>query len=341
MIFSLKRLVGIASVFLGLIMIISGGFYWYEITSPNTPTDAVAEFIIYPGQGSTVISNRLKVDGLIRSPRSFQLYTWIHGISSRLLPGTYQIPRNLTIPQVATMLYSGEAVSKERTLTFIEGWSNQEIASYLEQQHVVTAVDFFAAVQKKADWWDSYPVLATRPRDRDLEGYLFPDTYRVFKDATAQDIVKKMLDNLEQKITPDVRYEITRQGKTIHQILTLASIIEKEVSRDDDRKLVADIFYKRIAAGIGLQSDATVNYVTGKGTTRPSLDDLKQDTPYNTYTHRGLPPGPICNPSLSSIMATMYPTANPYYYFLTTPDGTVIYSKTHVEHVAAKAKYYP
>ena len=144
---------------------------------------------------------------------------------------------------------------------------------------------------------------------------------------------------MSSKLTAELRAEIKRQGKTIHEILTLASIIEKEVSSDKDRKLVADIFYKRLDAGVALQADSAVNYVTGKSTPRASAQDLAKESPYNTYRYRGLPPGPIASPGLSAILAAVYPTANPYWYFLTTPAGQAIYSKTFEEHVANKAKY--
>jgi len=169
---------------------------------------------------------------------------------------------------------------------------------------------------------------------------LFPDTYRVFRDASISDIVKKILDNFNQKLTSELRFEIKSQGKNIHQILTLASILEKEVSTDQDRKLVAGIFYKRLELGMPLQADSTVNYVTGKDSSRASAKDLEIDSPYNTYKYRGLPPGPISNPGISSILAAIYPSSNNYLYFLTTPDGQVIYNETHDQHVIDKAKYY-
>jgi len=145
---------------------------------------------------------------------------------------------------------------------------------------------------------------------------------------------------LENKMSADFLAEINRQKKTVHEILTLASILEKEVSTENDRKIVADIFYKRLEIGMALQADSTVNYASGKSVPRASGKDLETDSPYNTYKYKGLPPGPICNPSLSAIKAAIYPAKNDYWYFLTTPDGKVIYSKTHDEHVKAKAKYY-
>jgi len=187
---------------------------------------------------------------------------------------------------------------------------------------------------------DEYSILASKPRNLDLEGYLFPDTYRIFRDASVTDVVKKMLGNLEAKLTPQMKKDITDSGKTIHEVLTLASIVEKEVSSDKDRKLVADIFYKRLKAGIALQADSTVNYVTGKSVSRASASDLEVESLYNTYQHRGLPPGPISNPSLSSIISAIYPTPNTYLYFLTTPSGEVIYNETFEGHVEDKNRYY-
>lgn len=144
---------------------------------------------------------------------------------------------------------------------------------------------------------------------------------------------------MEKKYTPEMRDKTKELGFSIHEILTLSSIIEKEVSSDEDRAIVSGIFHKRLKVGMGLQSDATVNYATGKGETRPSYDDISVDSPYNTYKYRGLPPGPISNPSLSAIRAALAPKESPYLYFLTTEEGKVIYSRTYEEHIIAKRKY--
>ncbi|MCH7623546.1 MAG: endolytic transglycosylase MltG [Nitrospinae bacterium] len=216
----------------------------------------------------------------------------------------------------------------------------EEIADYLYQLGIAQPKEFFDVIQKKADWWDNYDFLISRPRSADLEGYLFPDTYRVFRDASIKEIVQKMLDNFDNKISDELMVEIKRQGKTVHDILTLAAIIEKEVVGDKDRKIVADIFYKRLDAGMALQADSTVNYDSGASNARSSAKDLEIDSPYNTYKYRGLPPGPIANPGLSSILAAIYPETNPYWYFLTTPDGEAVYNVTFEEHVEDKNKYY-
>jgi UPF0755 protein len=148
-----------------------------------------------------------------------------------------------------------------------------------------------------------------------------------------------MLDNFDKKLTQDLRDEIARQKKTIFEIVTMASILEKEVQTDEDRAMVADIFWRRLKAGMPLQADSTINYITGKSDSRANLTDIQIDSPYNTYKYPGLPVGPIGNPGLSAIKAAIYPKANGYWYFLTTDDGKVIYAKSFDEHKANKAKY--
>jgi len=324
-----------------LVIILLGWFYYsYSLNTPISSENQVQTFIVESGWGSTRISHELKDQGLIRNAYVFQLYVWKKGIDSRLLDGEYLLSKNQSLKEIAQILSRGAGVTKEISLTFIEGWSNKEIAEYLENKGIADQKDFFEVVQKKSDWWDQYDVLASRPRSLDLEGYLFPDTYRVFRDATISDIVKKMVATLDQKFTDELKSEIKKQGKTIHEILTLASILEKEVSSDEDRKIVAGLFYNRLAINMALQADSTVNYATGKSVSRASSDDLTVDSPYNTYKYRGLPPGPICNPSISAIQAAVYPTENDFLYFLTTPNGEVIYNITHDGHITDKAKYY-
>lgn len=323
-----------------LLLLVGWIYYSYSLNAPVSNQSAVEKFIVESGWGSSQIGQQLAASGLIRNAYIFQLYVWQNGIVTKLQSGEYFLDKNLSIKQIADILSRGSGETKELTLTFIEGWSNQDISAYLKDKGVIQAQEFFDVVQKKVSWWDEYDILESKPRDLDLEGYLFPDTYRVFRDASVTDVVRKMLDNLDAKLTSQIRVEIEKQGKTIHQVLTLASIVEKEVSSDKDRKIVAGIFNKRLEAGIALQADSTVNYVTGKSDARASAADLKIDSLYNTYKYRGLPPGPIANPSLSSIEAVVYSTPSPYFYFLTTPDGEVIYNIDFEGHVEDKNRYY-
>ena len=313
------------------------------LRAPASSDPAEVDVVITAGQGSTEIGYALAAAGVVKNPWLFIGYAYVSGQGSRLQPGSYRLPKNLTVRQLANRL-SQISQSRRRSeiqITIPEGWSNREISAYLEKQGVVTAEEFNQVVQHKAAWWDEYDFLSSRPVDRDLEGYLFPDTYKIFTDATAKDLVRKMLDNFGRKVTPKLREEIAQQGKTLHEVLTFASIIEREVPDGPDRPKVAGVFAKRLEIGMPLQSDATVNYVTGKKEPRPSADDLRQESLYNTYIHKGLPPGPINNPGLSAIVAALNPESVPYLYYLTTPEGVVIYSRTHDEHVQAKARYYP
>lgn len=228
--------------------------------------------------------------------------------------------------------------SRERTITIIEGWTEEEIAQYLHKEHgmPVTAFSKAALAYPKSPQGRKF---FGGGRITSVEGYLFPDTYRIYKDATALDILEKMLANFDERVTPEIRQRMHGQRLTLHEGVTLASIIEKEVATSRDRRIVADIFLKRLRAGMALQADSTVNYITGKGMSRATIADTKIDSPYNTYKYRGLPPGPISNPGLDAIRAVAEPTATPYWYFLTTDDGTVIYAKDFDEHKRNRQRY--
>lgn len=214
----------------------------------------------------------------------------------------------------------------EVTVQIPEGWTNDEIASYLAKTGGWAAPDVLKAAQGK-------------------EGYLFPDTYRVFASSTPAEVVQKMLDNFDAKVTPDLRAAIVQQGKTLKDIVIMASIIEKEAgidySQGDDRdaRIISGIFWNRLKIGQALESDATVAYALRNTKTKSSGLDFNVDSPYNTYKYPGLPPGAISNPGLIAIKAAIYPLASDYYYFLTTPDHQIIYARTYAEHLQNRAKY--
>ncbi len=319
---------------------ILGGYLFYSsaISKKNSDFSETKKFTIQAGESSEDISKRLREEGLITSSFIFNIYAWQTKKDDKLRAGEYNIPKNISIKDIIGILSSMRALEQNK-ITIIEGWENTEIAQYLDGKGISKKKDFLNALKKRSLWWDDYEILWDLPNGVDLEGYLFPDTYLVFKNASNDDIIKKMILNLDKKIDAQVRKDIKDQNMNIHKILTLASIIEKEVISEEDRAIVSGIFHKRLKEGIGLQADSTVNYITGKNKTRSSLDDISLDNPYNTYKYRGLPPGPINNPGFSAIRAAVYPKDSPYFYFLTTPEGQVIYSKNFDEHIAAKKKY--
>ena len=183
------------------------------------------------------------------------------------------------------------------------------------------------------------------PKNLSLEGYLFPDTYYFRKEEGGdgkegiKNFVKLMLTNFDKKLTPALRTEIERQKKSIFEIVTTSSLIEKEVRTFDDKKIVSGILRKRLKTGIPLQIDATIVFITGKKTTEISIEETKIDSPYNTYKYKGLPLGPIANPGIESIIAALYPESSEYWYYLSAPDGKTIFSRTLEEHNIAKFKY--
>ncbi|PIP75593.1 hypothetical protein COW86_02945 [Candidatus Kuenenbacteria bacterium CG22_combo_CG10-13_8_21_14_all_39_9] len=242
------------------------------------------------------------------------------------------------------ILVAGE-IPQEWELTVIEGWTVKDIAWRLENMGKFQTKELFEAtgVNQPNNKFNfdisSYDFFSDKPAMANLEGYMFPDTYRFFAYATIDDIVRKMLNNFDKKLTLQLRQDIQAQGKTIFDIITMASIIEREVMTDNDRAIVSGIFWKRFEAGVPLQADSTINYITGKKTPALSAEDLKINSFYNTYLYGDLPPGPISNPGLASIKAAIYPAASDYWYFLTDSQSNVHYGRDFEEHKANKEKY--
>lgn len=238
---------------------------------------------------------------------------------------------------------------EEVTVTVIEGWTMNDMGDYFEKQGMFSKQEFIDAANKFDE--SQFPLL-NRPEGKNLEGYLFADTYRFEKNATPNEVVEKMLANFSARLGSIGISAADAQGKTwnglnLYQIITLASIIEKEsggkgsvsgeLSLQDERNLVASVFYNRMKIGQALESDATVNFITGKDTPAASAEDIQVNSAYNTYKYAGLPPGPICSPSLGSVKAAINPATSDYYYFLhIQPSGKVDFSKTFEEHRSKK-----
>lgn len=243
---------------------------------------------------------------------------------------------------------------EEINITIIPGWTLRQVATdWVNKGLFKSENEVYILLGKPAhkyggvsnsapDLKRMFPkinILDEKEKNSSYEGFVFPDTYRIYKDAKPEEILEKIFENLDKKITLEMKEEIKRQNKTFFEILTMASIVEKEALDFESMARVADIFWRRLNMKWALQSCATVNYITGKTTPAVSLEDTQIDSPYNTYKYRGLPPGPIANPGLKAIKAVIYPEKNDYWYFLSDKQGNIYYSKTLDQHNIYKAKY--
>jgi UPF0755 protein len=348
----MKKVIIIVIIILILAAVVAGWLFKMVFLG-QSGSGTVKDFTIESGQGVHQIVKNLKDQHLIENGYILETYIWLKKAGNKILAGEHRIRDNWSIHQLVNALISGSALENERLIKILEGWDLRDISQYLERENVCTAKDFLDLVGYPAvdynynkelprpkDFSHDYEFLNEKPGNLSLEGYLFPDTYRIFKTATAEQVVRKMLDNFDKKITSEMLGVIEQKDQKLFDILTLASIIEKEAKTFEDKKRVAGVYYNRLKAGMALQADPTVNYINDKATDRPSLDDLESDSPYNTYKYPGLPMGPICNPGLDSIMAAIYPEVNDYYYFINTPEGEMIFAKTFEEHKKNRVKYF-
>jgi len=305
-------------------------FLWQGIFLPKDENSLATEsFLIEKGQSFFEISQNLEKESLIKSQFYFDFYLFLTVDYKKLQSGQYLLSSSMTIPEIAGKFVSGEIQQLKTTIP--EGFTCQQIEIELQSSGLCQLL----APEFKSE----FDFLKDAPPEASLEGFLFPDTYYFSLDETNGEIVRKFLMNFDKKLTPDLKTEINSQGKTIFEIVTMASMLENEVKTLEDKKLVSGILWKRLKNNIPLQVDATISYITDKKSATISIDDTKIDSPYNTYKYKGLPFGPISNPGLESILAAIYPEKSDYWYYLSIPEGKTIFSKTLEEHNLAKAKY--
>ena len=314
-----------------------------ELTAPASEDPASVVFTIEPGESVTQIATRLQTEGLVRDAQLFRLYLRYSKLDSGVEAGQFTLKRTMTIPQIAEALQSGRR--DEITLTIPEGRRLEEVATLVAQQTPISATVFLSLVRDAKPWVAQYPFLAELPAGASLEGYLFPDTYRLPQEATASDIVARMLANLDRRVTPAMRDSLSAQKRTLFQAVTLASIVEREAVVAQERPVIASVYANRLATGMALDADPTVQYAMASAKKQaPWWPQLTQEdyravkSPYNTYLNPGLPPGPIASPGLSSLQAAIQPAQSSFYFFRAScsRDGTHLFSKTLEEH-AAKA----
>ena len=330
----------IGSIIIVLIVlgIFSLFFYSYQINYPLAKEGEEISFVIESGQSPQEIAKSLEEQEIIKSSFWLRYYLKTKDLANKVIAGTFTLSPTMSISQIATEITTVNTVGIEDEIVLIEGWNASEISEYLESKGFCSQKEWLNLISTYQD--DDYDFLDDKPRANDLEGYLFPDTYRVYKDSDCENILIKLLDNFERKITLEMKKEIDSQGKSLFEIITMASIIEKEVMNLEDMRIVSGIFWDRIKNKQALESCATLAYILGENKPQYSTEDTQIDSSYNTYRNRGLPPGPITNPGLNAIKAAIYPIYTDYNYFLSDlKTGNTIWSKTFEEHVQNKWKY--
>jgi UPF0755 protein len=328
----------VAALLLLLIVIAAGAAAWWFYTGVDRPYkgyDAPEVFVEIPqGAGSVAIAKRLADAGVVHDVNSFRLALWITGEGRRLQAGEYQFTQPMSARQVAGKIARGEVFV--RPITFPEGLTLKQMAAIYEQKGFGPAKDFSDAAHNAA------LVRALDPEAKDLEGYLFPDTYKLPRKATAAQLVGRMVQNFMKALTPELIDAAEARQLTVRQLVTLASIVEKETGNKEERPLVAAVYSNRLRVGMGLQCDPTVIYAldrAGRYNGNLTRDNLQFDSPYNTYRYAGLPPGPIASPGRASLEAAAHPADVPYLYFVSRNDGTHAFAATLDEHNRNVEKY--
>ena len=319
-------------VAIGLVCLLGSYLYLNHYMTTKNTTKTEKAFIIKEGDGVRQISKNLQQAGLISTDWPLLIYLKMNGLSGKIIAGEYSITPEST-PRKIVEIITGGKVSTDK-ITIQEGWTNNQIGDYLEKKKIVSKASFLIAAKKNYD----YDFLKDKPVNVDLEGFLFPDTYQLPTKVSADQIVEMMLKNFDNKLTPQLKKDAEKTGLNLYQVVTLASIVEREVAKPEDRKLVAGIFLSRLRENMALESCATIQYILGENKEQLTYDETRIPSPYNTYLNPGLPLGPIGNPGIDSIEAVIFPEITEYRYFLSA-DGVTYFSKTFDEHEAKKVKY--
>ncbi|PIY79022.1 MAG: endolytic transglycosylase MltG [Candidatus Pacebacteria bacterium CG_4_10_14_0_8_um_filter_43_12] len=309
-----------------LLVLVSGAGFWLQLQlQPVDPADIrIRQLVIAKGEALGVTANKLAAQGLIKQPQVFRYYVQLKKLDRQIQAGSYQLSANMTVDQIALALTEG---TEDLWITLPEGWRNEEIAEYLAQQ-ALPAFDQTEFLQLVAS----------------SEGKLFPDTYLIPKASSAQQIVSLLTKTYQQKVTIGLADQFAQSSLSPEEVLTLASIVQREGQGFADMQHVAGILFNRLDLGMTMQADATLQYLRGKDQAEkwwgaPSPVLKSSTSPYNTYLYPGLPPGPIANPGLDAIKAVLDPLPTDDLFYIHTPSGEVYFAKRLEEHNANVQQY--
>ncbi|HYE22431.1 MAG TPA: endolytic transglycosylase MltG [Verrucomicrobiae bacterium] len=342
------KIAGLILLLLAVVAVVALIYFFTKINRGASEESFPIAFTVPKGASSSLIAKQLSDEKVIRNPNIFLIYTVATNASGKIQAGDYMLDRKMSIVEIVDVLTAGKITNSNKKVTIVEGLSNKQIASSIEKRGIDTAQNFLVQTQKTFEF-----KFNSSAQTNNYEGYLFPDTYEISKDGGSEELIREALKNFESKITDKMLSDIQARNLTLKDVITMASLIEREVGRSSnveltkdvidlmqrERELVSSVFYNRLEIGMALQSDATVNYVSGRSDRRARAEDLTLDSPYNTYKYRGLPPGPISNPGLDSILAAIYPAQSDFLYFLNSPAGVAYFARTIEEHNSNRVKY--
>lgn len=332
--------VGVVVAFLGFLAIVAvvgaGGLYWSLHRSQGSASRAET-FHVVSGDTVTSVANRLQQSGYIDNTLLFRIDARLHDLSAKLKAGDYHLKPGMSIDQavVALTVYRAKTIS----VTIPEGYRIEQIATALDRK----GLDGAAFMEEARHPTFSSSILASKPANDSLQGFLFPNTYDVSPHFGGRSFAKLMVEALNKAFTPTMRETARSEGLNVFKVLTLAAIVEREAKVSAERPLIASVYLNRLKIGMPLQADPTVQYIVG--TPRDwwpmlSTDQLRIQDPYNTYVNKGLPPGPIANPGLASIKAVLHPTRHSHYlFFVAKGNGRHAFAVTYQQQCANQLKY--
>ena len=339
-------------------ILVGGGFYalnYFESDSlspvdPDNNSEVI--FVVEQGDSTSAVSKALMNNGILKGGAIrgyvteffFKEYCKRMGYNiddDKLFKyGEYTIRKNMTVDEIAEILIAGVAVAEAKRFTILEGYNTKQIARTLQEQGIITEAEFYEEVRNgKFD----YPFLFDAPLgDNRLEGFLYPETYEVYEDSTANEVINIMLSQFNELFKPEYYTQAESMGMSVQEVVTLASIVEREAVVADERPIMARVFQNRLSQEMPLESCATIQYVLDEPKEFLTIADTQIVSDYNTYLHSGLPPGPICSPRIASIQATLFPDTNDYLFFVLSSelDGSHMFSTDYNEFLRNKDAYY-
>ena len=318
-----------------LLLGFGGGFAVLNQLQPIGNSSRMTVLDIAEGASLSDVAERLHRQNLIKSDWAFVWVGRLTGSDRKIIPGEYEFHGGMAPSTILEKIVKGEVI--QYTVTIPEGFSVIRIADVLHEQRLADREEFLQCTRDPV--FIQTLSLSVENRVDNLEGYLFPDTYQFARHLAPERLIATMVSRFEQSVTEEDRRRAAELGLSLHQVVTLASVIEKETARPDERTLISGVFHNRLRKRIPLQSDPTVIYALNEFDGNLRKKDLSIDSPYNTYRVAGLPPGPIANPGRAAIHAALYPEATTYLYFVSRNDGSHEFSTTLAEHNRAVRKY--